>query len=37
VEQGKKQAWIQPTEAARKRWNNDNQPHPETWRTGALP
>jgi prepilin-type N-terminal cleavage/methylation domain-containing protein/prepilin-type processing-associated H-X9-DG protein len=23
---------LAPTEAARRRWNNDNQPHPETWR-----
>jgi prepilin-type processing-associated H-X9-DG protein len=37
VEYGKKQAWIKPTEAARKRWNNDNQPHSETWRTGVTP
>jgi len=31
IEYGKKEQWIQPTEAARKRWNNDNQPHPESW------
>jgi prepilin-type processing-associated H-X9-DG protein len=35
VEYGKKKQWIKPTEAARKRWNNDNQPHPETWRTSG--
>jgi prepilin-type N-terminal cleavage/methylation domain-containing protein/prepilin-type processing-associated H-X9-DG protein len=23
--------WIEPTEKSRRRWNNDNQPHPETW------
>jgi prepilin-type processing-associated H-X9-DG protein len=31
VEYCKNKAWAAPTEAARKRWNNDNQPHPETW------
>jgi prepilin-type processing-associated H-X9-DG protein len=37
VEYGKKKGWIKPTDAARKRWNNDNQPHPETWRTTTGP
>ena len=37
VEYGKKKDWIKPTEVARKRWNNDNQPHPETWRTSVTP
>ncbi|HKS35597.1 MAG TPA: DUF1559 domain-containing protein [Verrucomicrobiae bacterium] len=37
VEYGKRKEWIKPTEAARKRWNNDNQPHPETWRTSVTP
>lgn len=23
--------WNQPTEAARRSWNNDHEPHPETW------
>jgi prepilin-type processing-associated H-X9-DG protein/prepilin-type N-terminal cleavage/methylation domain-containing protein len=23
--------WIEGSDFARKRWNNDNQPHPETW------
>jgi prepilin-type N-terminal cleavage/methylation domain-containing protein/prepilin-type processing-associated H-X9-DG protein len=32
VEQGKHGQVIAPTEAARKRWNNDNLPHPDTWR-----
>jgi prepilin-type N-terminal cleavage/methylation domain-containing protein/prepilin-type processing-associated H-X9-DG protein len=32
VEQGKHGEVIAPTESARKRWNNDNLPHPETWR-----
>ena len=34
VEYGKRSKWIQRTESARKRWNNDNQPHPETWEIG---
>jgi hypothetical protein len=29
--------WIKPTAVARKRWNNDNQPHPETWRRSVTP
>ncbi len=37
VEYGKHRQWIKPTEAARKRWNNDNQPHSETWRTSLTP
>jgi hypothetical protein len=32
VEQGKHGEVIAPSESARKRWNNDNLPHPETWR-----
>jgi len=31
VEYGKLTAWLKRTEQARRRWNNDNQPHPETW------
>jgi prepilin-type N-terminal cleavage/methylation domain-containing protein/prepilin-type processing-associated H-X9-DG protein len=31
VEYAKQKIWIQATEAARRRWNTDNQPHPETW------
>lgn len=31
VEYAKQVKWIEPTDRARKRWNNDNQPHPETW------
>jgi hypothetical protein len=23
--------WIEATDAARRRWNNDHQPHPESW------
>jgi prepilin-type N-terminal cleavage/methylation domain-containing protein/prepilin-type processing-associated H-X9-DG protein len=32
VENAKDQTWNEPTESARARWNNDNLPHPETWR-----
>jgi prepilin-type processing-associated H-X9-DG protein/prepilin-type N-terminal cleavage/methylation domain-containing protein len=31
VESARQTNWIAPTEAARRRWNNDNEPHPETW------
>ena len=31
VEQAKGQKWIEETDPARSRWNNDHQPHPETW------
>jgi prepilin-type N-terminal cleavage/methylation domain-containing protein/prepilin-type processing-associated H-X9-DG protein len=31
VEFGKLTAWMKKTDQARRRWNNDNQPHPETW------
>jgi len=31
AEQAKGEKWIEDTDSARKRWNNDNQPHPETW------
>lgn len=31
VEQAKGARWVERTESARRRWNNDNQPHPETW------
>jgi prepilin-type processing-associated H-X9-DG protein/prepilin-type N-terminal cleavage/methylation domain-containing protein len=31
IEYGKLKAWLKKTERARQRWNNDNQPHPETW------
>lgn len=37
VEYGKTKNWIKPTDAGRRRWNNDNQPHPETWRTSVTP
>jgi prepilin-type N-terminal cleavage/methylation domain-containing protein/prepilin-type processing-associated H-X9-DG protein len=31
VEWSKRPAWIDETAKARMRWNNDHQPHPETW------
>lgn len=31
VEYGKNTAWLLRTDRARRRWNYDNQPHPETW------
>jgi len=31
IEQAKGEKWIEATDSARKRWNIDNQPHPETW------
>ena len=31
VEYAKHAFWLQKSERARKRWNNDNAPHPETW------
>jgi prepilin-type processing-associated H-X9-DG protein/prepilin-type N-terminal cleavage/methylation domain-containing protein len=31
VEFAKVRLWLQKTEQARRRWNNDHQPHPETW------
>ena len=32
VEYGKQAKWMKAVASARRRWNNDNQPHPETWR-----
>ena len=32
VEYGKQTNWMKAVATARKRWNYDNQPHPETWR-----
>jgi prepilin-type N-terminal cleavage/methylation domain-containing protein/prepilin-type processing-associated H-X9-DG protein len=32
VEYAKQQKWLEPTDTARRRWNNDHLPHPETWR-----
>ena len=31
VEWAKRPRWIAETESSRLRWNNDHQPHPETW------
>jgi prepilin-type processing-associated H-X9-DG protein len=31
VEFGKQTNWMKAADNFRKRWNNDNQPHPETW------
>jgi prepilin-type N-terminal cleavage/methylation domain-containing protein/prepilin-type processing-associated H-X9-DG protein len=31
VEFGKHTAWLQKTDRARQRWNNDHEPHQETW------
>jgi len=31
VEYAKHTVWLKKTEVARQRWNNDNQPHRETW------
>jgi prepilin-type processing-associated H-X9-DG protein len=31
VEHGRQAAWMKASDSARKRWNRDNQPHPETW------
>jgi len=31
VEYGKQKKWMEATDSARRRWNNDNEPHRETW------
>jgi prepilin-type N-terminal cleavage/methylation domain-containing protein/prepilin-type processing-associated H-X9-DG protein len=31
VEFARQKVWLEKAERARKRWNNDNEPHPETW------
>jgi len=31
VEYAKQSKWLEKTERARQRWNNDHLPHPETW------
>ena len=31
VEYANQTNWLNETSDARKRWNNDNQPHPENW------
>jgi prepilin-type N-terminal cleavage/methylation domain-containing protein/prepilin-type processing-associated H-X9-DG protein len=37
VEWQKQPNWIELTESAARRWNNDNQPHRELWFSGKLP
>jgi prepilin-type N-terminal cleavage/methylation domain-containing protein/prepilin-type processing-associated H-X9-DG protein len=32
VEYAKQRKWLEPSDTARRRWNNDNQPPRETWR-----
>ena len=31
VESARQTNWIAATDTARRRWNNDHEPHPETW------
>jgi hypothetical protein len=31
VEYAKQKVWLEKTDRARQRWNNDHLPHPETW------
>jgi prepilin-type N-terminal cleavage/methylation domain-containing protein/prepilin-type processing-associated H-X9-DG protein len=31
VESGRQTNWVAATDTARRRWNNDGEPHPETW------
>jgi len=31
VEYAKNVLWLQKSDRARQRWNNDNEPHRETW------
>ena len=31
VEYAKQAVWMAATDGERRRWNNDNQPHPECW------
>ena len=31
VESGRQTSWVAATNTARRRWNNDGEPHPETW------
>ena len=31
VESAKQNKWVAATDLARRRWNNDHKPHPETW------
>ena len=31
VEQAHQKKWLERSPVARRRWNKDNEPHPETW------
>jgi hypothetical protein len=31
AESARQSKWVEPTPESRRRWNNDNQPHEETW------
>jgi prepilin-type processing-associated H-X9-DG protein len=31
VESGRQTNWVSASDTARRRWNNDHEPHPETW------
>jgi prepilin-type processing-associated H-X9-DG protein len=31
IEYAKQKKWLEASEPARQRWNNDHLPHPETW------
>jgi prepilin-type processing-associated H-X9-DG protein len=31
TEFAKQKNWVEETDTARRRWNNDHEPHPETW------
>lgn len=35
AEYGKQKKWLEGSETMRRRWNNDHEPHPETWSTNA--
>jgi prepilin-type processing-associated H-X9-DG protein len=36
VESARQTNWVAATETARRRWNNDHEPHPETWEGQVL-
>ena len=31
VEHGSQARWIEKTDSARRHWNHDHEPHPDTW------
>ena len=37
VEYAKQRKWIEESDTARRRWNNDHEPHPETWHSSPTP